>query len=302
MKRIFILLLVIISVVSVPYAQSGKVDCQSMKSAVLNRDMKYCVYLPAGYETSTRPYPVLYLLHGMTGDQNDWTVKGDARFIADEAFKSGKAPEMIIIMPDGLFDAFYINNYDKSIKWEDFFYQEFIPQVEKKYRVIGNRSNRAIAGLSMGGYGATYHGLSHKEMFSSVYAMSAAYIERKPVKAGETVSDWDKNFNLKLWGPMNAEGLPENYKKHSIQEMIKGMEKYKTPSFSWTPGPPGPPALFIDCGDDDFLIQVNMDVAKLLKEKEIPFEFRVHQGGHTWDYWRTALKDALHWIGGKFLN
>jgi S-formylglutathione hydrolase FrmB len=99
---------------------------------------------------------------------------------------------------------------------------------------------------------------------------------------------------------MNAEGLPENYKKHSIIDMVKGMEKYKPPVNSWVPGPPTLPSLFIDCGDDDILINQNMNLVKALKEKEIPFEFRVNQGAHNWDYWRTSLESALVWIGEKF--
>lgn len=273
----------------------------TLESKILGKEMKYGVFLPDGYNESNRSYPVLYLLHGMWGNQTDWTVKGEVNRIASDLIASGKAPEMIIIMPDGLIDAFYINNYDGSVKWEDFFYDEFIPHVENEFRIINNRNNRAIAGLSMGGYGSLYHAFIHKEMFAACYAMSAAVLEREPVKPGQEISEFEKNFNLKTWGPMNDEGLPENYKQHSVQEIVKGMEKYTPPApFGPFAGQAPLPKFFIDCGDDDFLIEANMHLVELMKEKEIPFEFRVRDGGHTWEYWRTALDIALPFVGNVF--
>lgn len=284
-------------------AQDGIVDCsQIIRSEILKKDMHYSVYLPPSYSTSSRTYPVLYLLHGMMDNYAGWVVKGEVNRIATNSFAEGKAPEMIIIMPDGLIDAFYINNYDKSVRWEDFFYQEFIPQVEKKYRIIVNRDNRAIAGLSMGGYGSLYHAIKHKDMFAACYAMSAAVLEVEPVKEGEVVNDWTKNFNQKLWGPNNDEGFPANYKAHSVQEMVKAMEEYKEPQGFMFGAPSVLPAIMIDCGDDDFLLQQNTNLVHIMKSKNIPFEFRVRDGGHTWEYWRTALELALEFAGNKFRN
>lgn len=295
-----ILLLISLSIGAM--AQQGTVTtAEVVQSKILGRDMSYSVYLPPGYETSNRPYPVLYLLHGMTGNHVDWAAKGEVRSITDKAISSGEAPEMIIIMPDGLFDAFYINNYDKSIRWEDFFYEEFIPQVEKKYRIMADRNTRAISGLSMGGYGALYHSMKHKEMFRSVYAMSAAVLEVEPLKKGEEPSGFNREFNLKTWGPTNKEGLPTNYKVHSVHEMIKSMEPYQAPN-PFMGGGTGLPQIFIDCGDDDFLLKQNTNLVHLMKEKNVPFEFRVRDGGHTWEYWRTGLAMALKFVGDSFRN
>jgi|WetSurSiteA1Bulk_404760.scaffolds.fasta_scaffold00623_11 S-formylglutathione hydrolase FrmB len=284
-------------------AQKGTVDCsQVINSEILKKEMHYSVYLPDGYTTSNRNYPVLYLLHGMMGDHTGWVNVGEVNRIASKAMADGTAPEMIIIMPDGLIDAFYINNYDKSVRWEDFFYQEFIPQIEKKYRIQATRNGRAIAGLSMGGYGSLYHAIKHNDMFKVCYAMSAAVIEVEPLKEGETPSEFSRNFNLKLWGPNNAEGLPENYRVHSVQEIVKAMEPYKEPVGSMFGAPPGLPKIMIDCGDDDFLIRQNTNLVHLMKEKNIPFEFRVRDGGHTWEYWRTALELAMKFVGDSFRN
>jgi len=284
------------------FSQRGTVDCSSViDSEILNKDMHYSVYLPDGYESSNRSYPVLYLLHGMWDNYTGWVVKGEVNRIASEAMASGKSPEMIIIMPDGLIDAFYINNYDKSVRWEDFFYDEFIPQIEKKYRIIGDRNNRAIAGLSMGGYGSLYHAITHNKMFKACYALSAAVLEVEPLKEDDEIEEYSKNFNLKLWGPNNEEGLPENYKNYSIQEMLKEMDEYKDPGpFNWQE--PGLPKICLDCGDDDFLLEQNTNLVHIMKGKKIPFEFRVRNGDHSWDYWRSGLELALIFVGDSFRN
>src|SRR5690606_26810194 len=162
MKKTLILALVFQSALFVAMAQQGTIDSShKLDSKILKRAMSYSVYLPPDYQSSTRDYPVLYLLHGMTGDHTDWTIKGEAAQIANRAIRKGEAPPMVIVMPDGLFDAFYINDYEGSLRWEDFFYQEFIPEVEKRFRIKADRNTRAIAGLSMGGYGALYHGIKH---------------------------------------------------------------------------------------------------------------------------------------------
>lgn len=302
--KVLAVLVMMVFIASNILAQQGTVDCsQVIQSEILKKEMHYSIYLPEGYNSSSRSYPVLYLLHGMTDNYTGWVIKGEVNRIASEAIADGTAPEMIIVMPDGLIDAFYINNYDKSVRWEDFFYNEFIPQIEKKYRILANRNTRAIAGLSMGGYGSLYHAIKHKDMFSACYAMSAAVLEVEPPKEGEAPNDWSKNFNLKLWGPNNAEGLPENYKTHSVQEIIKAMEEYKEPSGSmFGAATTGLPKICIDCGDDDFLLQQNTNLVHIMKSKRVPFEFRVRDGAHTWDYWRTALKLAMSFMGDSFRN
>ncbi|PTB97603.1 hypothetical protein C9994_02230 [Marivirga lumbricoides] len=301
-KSLFFLITILFAVNSL--AQEGTVDTSpTIKSEILKREMHYSVYLPEGYDQSVRDYPVLYLLHGMWGDYTDWVIKGEINRIASGLMADGSIPEMIIIMPDGLTDAFYINNYDKSVRWNDFFYEEFIPQVEKRFRILKNKNNRAIAGLSMGGYGALYHAISHKEMFKACYALSAAVLEVEPSKEGAgTNGGQGANFNTKLWGPLNDEGLPTNYKKHSVQEMIKEMDKYKTPSPFGPGAEKSMPAITLDCGDDDFLLKQNTNLTHIFKSKNIPFELRIRDGGHTWEYWRTGIALGLDFVGNAFRN
>lgn len=305
MRKYSLIIATMFLIINSSFSQKGVVDCSLfIESEILKRDMHYSVFVPDGYNESNRTYPVLYLLHGMWGNSTDWVNVGEVNRIAGELIAKGEVPEMIIVMPDGLTDAFYINNYDKSVRWEDFFYEEFIPEVENKFRIVANRNNRAIAGLSMGGYGSLYHAVMHKDMFKACYALSAAVIEVEPLKEGEEQSEYDKAFQTKTWGPINDEGLPENYKKHSIQETFKAMDTYKTPN-PWAQmsgAEVGLPTITLDCGDDDFLLKQNMNLVNIMKEKQIPFEFRVRDGGHTWEYWRTGLEQGLKSIGISFRN
>ena len=133
-----------------------------LTSTWMKRKMAYSVWLPNGYDSS-KEYPFLYLLHGYGDDSNSWLDKGKARSIAKEYVTKGGTP-MVIVMPDGL-TSFYSGN------WESYFHQELIPAVEKAFRCSGKR---AIAGLSMGGYGTLYHALNHPGLFLYAYAMSPA--------------------------------------------------------------------------------------------------------------------------------
>lgn len=147
---------------------------QTIESKVLGRTMKYSVYLPKGYDKS-KEYPVLYMLHGADGSNNDWLNGGKINVNASNAASEGTAPEMIVICPDCGGNNFYCDNYGgNDIKYMTYFFTEFLPTVENLYAVKKDRASRAIGGLSMGGFGSLYYGLLHPEMFSYVYACSPA--------------------------------------------------------------------------------------------------------------------------------
>ncbi len=130
------------------------------------KTMKYSVILPGGYD-NTKTYPVLYLLHGYGDDNNSWMDKGNAAGIAQDYFNKGGVP-MVIVMPDGL-TSFYTDGWGGN--WESYFHGELIPEVEKTFHGNGKR---AVAGLSMGGYGTLYNVLNHPDKFTYGYAMSPA--------------------------------------------------------------------------------------------------------------------------------
>lgn len=145
---------------------------QVIKSKIVGRDMYYTVYLPAGY-SNEKTYPVLYLLHGYGGNQNDWFVYDKLQEQADKAIADFIMPEAVIITPDGNTWMYLDNVAGRSIRYESYFFQEFLPQVEKRFHIKGERQSRMIGGFSMGGYGALYYGITHRDMFSYIYAMSA---------------------------------------------------------------------------------------------------------------------------------
>jgi enterochelin esterase-like enzyme len=284
MKK-FLSLFFILTISCVVMAQTGKVkDDLTVPSKILKMDRKYAVYLPPDYETSQRSYPVLYLLHGSGDDQTGWVQFGEILTIADAAIKSGSATAMIIVMPDAnTGKRGYVNDVKGEWRYEDFFFQEFMPFIEKEYRIKADKKFRAIAGLSMGGEGTFIYALHHPELFSAACPLSAA--------TGPKSLDELKNY--RLW--QGVEGISdaekEAYFKHySVLNMIENMPDDQKKAVRW----------YIDCGDDDFLSEGNCLVHIAMRQKEIPHEFRVRDGAHNWTYWRASLPNVLEFVSMGF--
>ena len=162
---------------------------QTIHSEILRRDMLYSIYLPAGY-TDSKQYPVLYLLHGWGGDQNEWWVYDDMADDADAMIASGEVPEMIIVTPDGQTWR-YIDNWNgNGLDYEQYFFEELMPYIETRYSIRRERQSRAIGGFSMGGYGALRYGVVHHELFSYVYAMSSVIGESGLTGMGSIVTNY----------------------------------------------------------------------------------------------------------------
>lgn len=150
--------------------KDSTIQIASISSSILDMDVNYSVYLPPSYE-SGGPFPVLYLLHGYYGNHLDWPRNG-MRQIMDRELNSDNLTEMIVIMPDGM-DSFYIDDFDeRKLDYEQFFFQEFVPEIESKFNIVKAKTHRGIAGLSMGGYGTTIYGLKYHHLFSFAYSMS----------------------------------------------------------------------------------------------------------------------------------
>jgi len=265
-------------------AQTGKVfDNLSFKSKILNMDRKYAIYLPPDYESSQRSYPVLYLLHGGGDDQTGWVQFGEILNIADKAINEGKATPMIVIMPDAnTGQRGYSNNAMGTWRYEDFFFQELMPFVEKTYRIKGEKKYRAIAGLSMGGNGSFTYALHHPELFSAACPLSAGTgpltledAKTRLTRDNKTIADT---------------AVAAFYKRQSVLALIDAMPVDQKKAVRW----------YIDCGDDDFLSEGNSLVHIAMRKKEIPHEFRVREGAHNWTYWRTALPTVLEFVSMGF--
>lgn len=282
-KSLFTLIMMLIA--SMLTAQTGKVlDNLSMKSKILNMERKYAVYLPPDYESSQRSYPVLYLLHGSGDDQTGWVQFGEVLHIANEAINEGKATPMIIVMPDAnTGKRGYVNDVKGEWLYEDYFFQELMPFVEKTYRIKGEKRYRAVAGLSMGGEGTFIYALHHPELFSSACPLSAATGPRSL----EEISKY------RLWpagDSISVEVKTAYFKKYSVLSLIENMPDDQKKAVRW----------FIDCGDDDFLFEGNSLVHIAMRKKEIPHEFRIRDGSHSWTYWRASLPVVLEFVSMSF--
>ncbi|MBK8634723.1 MAG: esterase family protein [Saprospiraceae bacterium] len=265
-------------------SQSGKVmDNLSVVSKILGMERKYAVYLPPDYYTSERSYPVLYLLHGAGDDHTGWVQFGEVLQITDKAIADGKSTPMIIIMPDADTKVRgYFNSPDNAWKYEDFFFDELIPEVEKKFRIKASKRFRAIAGLSMGGGGSFMYALHRPDMFSAACPLSA-YTGPLSMEAFKA-----QLANRNMAG--TEAQLEAYYAKHSATELVKTLPAADLKKVRW----------FIDCGDDDFLFEGNALMHIALKKAEIPHEYRVRQGGHTWTYWRESLPEVLGFVSLGF--
>lgn len=271
------------------FAQNGKVyDNLSMDSKILKMERKYSIYLPPNYETSMRSYPVLYLLHGAGDDHTGWVQFGEVEHIANQAINEGKATPMIIVMPDASAGKKgYFNKPEDNWNYEDFFFEEFIPFIEKEYRIKSEKRFRAVAGLSMGGGGTFVYAIHHPEMFSSACPLSASC---GPISIDNPGVYWAPKG--KEWEKLSTEQKKEKLETTSVYYMVNNIPDEQKKAVRW----------YIDCGDDDFLYEGNSMVHIAMRKKDIKHEYRVRDGGHTWKYWRSALPDVLGFITTSFLN
>src|SRR5437588_7504852 len=167
--RVLFLCLLILGLTAVSANAQSRIDCDAMNSKTLKQVVHYCVYLPAGYDTAAKAassrYPVLYFLHGL-GDNEQTLFNSGGWTLLDDLHRHGKMGDFLIVAPEGR-RSFYINSANGSVRYSDFFLREFIPHIENRYRVRAGRSNRAISGISMGGYGALRFAFAHPEMISA---------------------------------------------------------------------------------------------------------------------------------------
>ncbi len=283
MKKLQLLLCFVVLYTALIAQESKVFDNLSLKSKILNMDRKFAVYLPAGYETSVRSYPVLYLLHGGGDDQTGWVQFGEIQHIADKAIAEGTATAMIIIMPDAsaMRRGFY-NNATNTWRYEDFFFQELMPFVEKNYRIKSEKRYRAVAGLSNGGEATFIYALHHPELFSSACPMSGG--------AGP-LSQEDAATSLTKETPdISQQDIVAYYNRQSVLNLMNTMPDSLKKAVRW----------HIACGDDDFSSPSDALIHVAMKKNEIPHEFRISDGGHNWTYWRSAIPVALEFISQAF--
>ncbi len=261
-------------------------DNLSMNSEILGSERSFAVYLPPDYNRSERHYPVLYLLHGAGDDQTGWIQFGEVLHIADKAIKAGKATPMVIIMPDAnTGQRGYFNDITGNWRYEDFFFDELMPHVEDRFRIKKQKRYRAVAGLSMGGGGSFMYALHRPDLFSAAAPLSA-YVG--------PLSREQFEFMLERSGTdisgVSDEEIDAYINRHNAVSLIESLPEEDLKSVRW----------FIDCGDDDFLYEGNALAFIALHKREIPHEFRIRDGAHTWTYWRESLPVVLDFVSQGF--
>lgn len=245
---------------------------ETLKSKLMGRDMPYRVILPTGYRNSNEPirYPVIYLLHGLTGHFSNWT---DKTKVAEYAAKH----PFIIVTPEGENGWYSDSVSSPNEKFESYITKELIPQIDKNYRTLADRDHRVIAGLSMGGYGSLKFGLKYPEMFTLVGSFSgalgaASFTEKNAGSIG-------KGIDI-IYG---AEGSVTRL-ANDIFKLTRELTPDKIKSL---------PYVFQSCGTEDFLIQNNRDFLAILNERKVPHEYREHPGIHDWVFWDDQVREFL---------
>lgn len=271
-------------------ADNGTVlESLEFKSKILDKKVEYSIYLPPDYESSTRHYPVVYLLHGFTDDETAWVQFGEVNLAADRAIAERKIPPMIIVMPDAGV-SWYINNYNDEVRYEDFMIDEFIPFIDSEYRTRSAKEFRGVSGLSMGGFGSLVLAMKHPDVFASCAAFSAgAHTDEEIIQmdADRYSYIFPNLYGVNLIG---AARITEHYQQNCPLHLLDSVPIEELKKVRW----------YIDCGDDDFLYKGNAALHIRFRELELPHEYRIRDGAHNWTYWRTHIVKGLKFIGESF--
>ena len=276
MRRFFLTILAVAA--SVSAMAGGRVEQHSVRSEILGVEKPYAIYLPDGYDKSKENYPVLYLLHGATDTYMAWPVRGDMQRIVDETLKGKDVRKMIVVMPDasgkGERNAGRDMGYFNVEGWayEDFFFKEFMPYIDATYRTIAAKEGRAIAGLSMGGGGATVYAQHHPEIFAASYSTSGL------LDLYDGIVQKRRPYYGIVWLWSVEVTSPVDYLRRATPEQIEQLRTVR-----W----------MLDCGDDDRLVKTNVDYFIEMKRVDVPVEFRIRDGKHNWAFWQESLPQIL---------
>ena len=252
-------------------AHAAKVDTVQVFSASMNKNIKTCVIVPDNYKKSKKKFPVVYLLHGYSGNYATW-VKS-FKHVGEQVDKYG----FIVIGVDGNFSSWYFDSpIDSSFKYETYVINELIPFVDKNYKTIANRESRAISGLSMGGHGALYLSFKHQDVFGAAGSMSGG-VDFRPFP-----ENWDIKKRL---GSITE--FPENWDKNTVTNMLELVKDNNL-------------KLIIDCGVDDFFIDVNRQLHTKMLALKINHDYIERPGQHNIEYWENSLKFQLLFFSNYF--
>jgi enterochelin esterase-like enzyme len=277
-----------------PFGGQARAEVQfdnAVASDTLGQPVRFALYLPPGYETGNRTYPVLYLLHGAgSGQPSDWFTLAGIDQTLDRLIAEGKIRPMIVVAPDGRRDraneiaTYFMDDSDGSTLWETMFFQDFIPAIEARYRVTGGGDSRAILGISMGAMAATVYQLRHPDDFAGTAAISVAFRTEQQVLALSTEA-YKSRYAGVLGAGLDAEGrLNDAWKSMLPATLVRDQDNARLRRV---------PRLYFDIGADDPFFEGAADLHVTLRNAGISHRFRVSEGGHNWIFWRQSLEDAL---------
>lgn len=253
---------------------AATVDTIDVASPSMKTTYKAAVAIPASYNKNQATYPVLYLLHGANGHFRSWSIRPpvNKKLVENMADQYN----MIIVMPEGeVFGWYYDNPLNPENQFETHIIKEVIPKVDATYRTVKTNKGRVISGLSMGGHGAVYLSTRHPDMFCAAGSMSGALdMNFKKYKTSQPSTPEQKQRYIKALG--SDDPTSEVFVKNSVINMIDKIKQNALP-------------LIIDCGVDDFLIDVNRAFHERLVYQNIPHDYIERPGEHTWAYWENAL-------------
>ena len=244
---------------------------EAFHSTALGRLIKYRVVLPEGYGRSTTTrFPVLLLLHGLDGHYDDWSTRTHL------VERASRLP-LIVVMPEGG-DSWYTNAADGSGRFEDYIVTDLIADVDARYRTIRARYGRAIAGLSMGGYGAIKLALKHPALFAAAASLSGAFDAADPSFANIFPAHTEEM--TRIFGPPDGDTRREN-------DLFVIAENAAAAAS---------PALYVDCGESDRFLPSNRRLVEILQKHGFTYEYHETAGAHAWDYWNRRLDPLLQWV------
>lgn len=252
---------------------AASVETLKLMSKSMAREITNFVIIPKLYSVKGKATPVLYLLHGATGDYTDWiTMVPEIKDYADKY-------NMIIVCPDGGCTSWYFDSpIDKSMKYETYISKELVNYVDIKYNTIKDKAGRAITGLSMGGHGAFYLSFRHQDIWGAAGSMSGG-VDIRPFP-----NEWDIAKRL---GPFSQNS--DNWQKNTVTNMLYLLDGKSL-------------KLIFDCGTDDFFYVVNKKLHRKMLERNIPHDYIERPGDHSWEYWENAIKYQLVFFDGFFTN
>lgn len=260
--------------------QTSSVQTIQLQSKLVDTTLSYNVILPPDYRISTvSRYPVLYLLHGLGGHYSDWVNRTN---VADHAAQF----RMIIVMPEG-HDSWYVDGAGGvNDEYESYILKELMPDVDKRYRTIQARYGRAVAGLSMGGYGAFKYGLKYPNTFAFAASVSGAFGVTRYTEKEMGGASWEPF--LKIFGPVGS----DTRKTNDVFEITKALTPARIASL---------PYFYFDCGTEDAAqhFNPNRELSELFLEKKIAHEYRELPGNHSWAYWDQQIQEVLKIAAGR---